>query len=235
MRKIYIDLDGLLDTRLGTLSLLNTEAAVQVIQTDAYWDREFDDWNQLTNGFVDNTAFEKAWGERDHRVLRESVVTSIMVVLNRVITEYHRNVKDGVVDDDVAIEINVAPYEFTDEEMEELTDIIRSATYSELPVMFLSRAVEDLTPSFIRERYAAMVFFEFHRWIRLHHKELATTPCRDITFIVPRLFEQNPHRLSDEQKRDELIAFRLGLLDYLELEFIDASWFSMFRPRKAHE
>jgi hypothetical protein len=233
MKKIYIDLDGLLDTRLGTLSLNNPEAAVQVVKSDAYWDRDYTDWHRFSNGYVDNDTFNHWWVERDRRVLQESVVTGIITVLMRLLTEYSQNQKEGTVEEDVAVEINIAPYDFSDDEMDELTAILREATYSELPVLFSSRPLDELTPEFIREQYGAVILFEFHAWIRHHHTALVEHRCRDITFVVPRLFEQDPQRLSDEQRRDEFIAFRLGFLDHLELEFIDANWFSMFRPLKA--
>lgn len=230
MRKIYIDLDSLLDTRLGTVSKLNPEAAIQAIQGDRYWDREHTDWHELSNGYLSNEQFNDAWEHRDKETLRESVMTSILAVLGRVLAEYHQNMKEGMATDEVAVEVNVAPYPFDDEEMEELAEILKLNTYKDLPVFFISRPLDELTPEFIREHYDAMILFEFHRWVRLQHVALTKCHCRDVTFIVPRLFERKPERLTDEQKRDEFVAFRLGFLDHLELEFVDPAWFSMFRP-----
>jgi hypothetical protein len=230
IRRILLDIDALLDTRLGLLSQLNSEVATRVVQSNAYWERDYTDWERLTRGGVTNAAFEAAWVKRDIETARQSIMTGIIPVLMRVMAEYDQNMRDGVVTDDLALEVNLHPYEFNDEETEELTEILKGVFYQDLTVTFCSRPLEELTPVVLNEHYSAVVLFDFNRWIKHHCLSLGETRCKGLSFIVPRLFEKDPSQLSLERKQEEIMGFRLWFVELFEVEFIDAEWFSMYRP-----
>ncbi len=153
IRRILLDIDALLDTRLGLLSQMNPDAASRLVQSNAYWERDYTDWERLTRGGVSNEEFEAAWVKRDIEVARQSIMTGIIPVLMRIMAEYDQNMRDGVVKDDLALEVNLYPYEFTDEEIEELTEILKGVFYQDLTITVCSRPLNELTPSVLNEHY----------------------------------------------------------------------------------
>lgn len=232
MRKILIDLDTLFDTRLALVAKLDPLAATYIAQHTAYWDRDHTDWAQLTDGRLTNAMFEEAWATRDKQVLKQSIITGILVVLLRLIAEDQQGSSDGEPREALALEINVHPYGLDVEEMEELTALIHETIDDELPITFCSRPIEELTPQVLDANYALVILYEFHRWIKQHCFALSKHRCPDLHMLAPKLFEKNPAELTMQQRQDEIVGFRLWTTGFINIDFIDAEWFSMFRPQR---
>lgn len=231
MRNVYLDLDTLFDTRLGVLSLINPEAAKRILTSNQYWDREHTNWKVLTEGVVTNEEFEAAWLTRDINALQSSIVTGIIPVLLNILNEYTQLKKEGLNQEDVGLIINIYPYELEPEELDELVRIIKYEVFYEfLPVTFTSISLEELTPEYMDKTFSAMILFEFHRWIKIHAAAISTANCKGLSIIVPKIFEHDPSKLPVERKKEEIMSFKMWLMDHLSLEFIDARWFSLMRP-----
>lgn len=230
MRRILTDLDTLLDTRLGVLEQINPDAACKVVEKDQYWSRIYTDWSQLTDGLVDNETFQDAWEARDTNVLHKSVVTGIPLVMCQVLSDYLGIQEDGLVEEDVELVVNVAPYDLNATEIEDLEEILRELLYSNLAITFRSIPLDEITPTLLNDEYALVVMFEMHRWIRVHCFGIIKQPCKGLNMIMPKLMEKNPGDLNNDQVYDEFTGFRLSLLPYFDIEFVDARWFSLINP-----
>lgn len=230
-RRLYVDLDSLLDTRLSVVSGIDSQAAVTVALDTGYWHREHTDWEALSKKAITNDQFKAAWDQRNTETLANSVVTAIPTVLQQILFDYHKNLSSGAVTDDVSLEVNLAPYDLNTDERDGLEEIIRELLFDDLSITFCYRPLTELTPEVIYQRYSAMVMFEFHNWIRLHHELLMQRPCKEVSFIVPRLFERNPEVLNRDGKEAEISLFRMAMLDHMNVEFIAVEWFSMLRVK----
>ena len=231
-KKILTCLDTLLDTRLGTLATLNPKAAEHVVKTPDYWLREHNNWSVLTGGLVTNEQFNERYAKRDITVLQNSIMTGINVVLLKILAEIDVNDSSGITRTDVGLEVNLAPYELTHDEIEELEDILRKTYGRELLITFCSIPMEELTPKVLRSRYAAIITYAFHEWIVMHDRALLEERTPTFNFIGPKLFEKDPSKLTVDQKRDEFTCFRLFKLEFMDFDFIDVKHMSMFRPEK---
>lgn len=227
MKRVLIDLDSLLDTRLGVLAVNDPESAEVVVGKEAYWEREHDDWAGLTNGRVDNTTFVQWWKARDAAVLRASMMSGMLMVLGQLLSEYNRNQQEGIVHEDIALEINLHPYTLTTEEIEELSHVLQETLYDDLVVSVSSYTREDLTPAVMNKRYAAVIMYDFAAWIKQHCFNIGKQRCPGLNVIVPRLFEKDPSDLTVGQKQEEILGFRLWLMEYIDFDFIDVRWFSL--------
>lgn len=231
MRKIYIDMDSLLDTRLGVLSRLSSDGTRNVFNNNNYWDRENEDWSQLTQGVITQEVFETAWKNRDTHDLKLSRMTGIVAVIKSILGEYNRAKRDEFIDYSIALEINVHPYELTAEEMDVLTGILKEDILQEdFTVLFVSIPLEELTLKYIDDQYSAVILYSFHHWIKTHCYELSHQSIKDVTMIVPRIFEHDVSGLTIEQKKEQVLGFKLWLMQHISLEFIDSRWFSILRP-----
>lgn len=233
MKQILIDLDSLMDTRLGVLDTIDPALAKHIVKSTTYWDREHTDWSALTDGALDNATFQEHWDARDNRVLEASMMSGMIPVLAKILSDYHRNMQDGMVQEDVGIDVNIWPYHLEIEELDVIREALQAYLYDDLEVSFCSRPMTELTPLVMHEHYAAVILFDFQPWIKYHCFNIAKQRCPGLNLIVPKLFERDPSKLSVESKEEEVIGLRLWLLEYIDIEFIDAQWFSMFRPSPA--
>jgi hypothetical protein len=230
LRKILTDVDSLLDTRIGVLSTLYPAAASTLVASKAYWLREHTDWSVLTDGKVSNEQFAQAWAKRTKRSACESsVMNGFHPVFIKILTDVAAAGMSGMSDFDVGFEVNLHPYDFTFDELELFTVLIRKQVGQDVPITFCSIPLEDLTPELMLKEYSACISFNFHEWIKLHAPTLANIEARGFNYVAPKLFETDPRSMTVDQKEDELTRWRLYYLHAMDFAFIDVKYFSMFR------
>ena len=227
---IYIDLDSLLDTRLGIISMLDETAVEAMVKAGHYWTRVYDDWEVLTEGKVTNTAFNEAWEQRTNEVLRASMLTEIFGPLRNILTLYTQNIKEGHVDKPLCMTVNMYPYTLSDDEQEGISEALKYHVGADFSVFFVSITDDELTPALLFSRYDAAFMYHFHKWIVKHGFALANQPTPDFVLMVPRLFTKDPTDLSQDAQKDEFLVTALQLRYYINLEFIGSHCFSMLHP-----
>lgn len=235
LKRIYIDLDTLLDTRLGVLNTINPEAAQRLMRSEDYWDRENDDWTKLTGGLVTTEQFNEAWQNRSGcsaEVINGSILSNIQPFVMRILTEDLINRANQMGDeiDDVGITINVSPYMLSLDEKEDMRDIAEYLFGASTHYEIIDIPIEHVTVGLLADKFAAAITYNFLEWIRLHYEDLGRARLNCFNFIGPRIFEQDVSKMSIDEKKTVLDVFRLQYLMHMDFEFIDARHFSMFRP-----
>lgn len=230
-----VDLDSLLDTRLAVIRNINPEAASFLMESDEYWLREHDDWEKLTEGRITNAAFKAAWamrgGENTADTLNASVETGLSPFILRLLAEANINARDNMaeVENEIGIAVNIAPYVLSNDQREELEEIIHAKYGKELPVRIYDIKLEDLTCVRLDAVCDMLITYQFIDWMHLHHEELAKVTMSDFNMIGPKMFEKDPSELTVAQKQREFFMFRLTKLLNMDIEWIDSMYFSMFR------
>lgn len=230
IRRVLIDLDCLLDTRLGIIHQLCPEAALDIAQSDHYWLRDYTDWEELTHGRVTNEEFKEAWLNRDNDVILNSMMTSIFLPLESTLANHRINKEEGISEYDIALVINEWPYVLGDEVKETIKEAIKFHLSGSPSVIFTRTTLDDLTPVHIVDNYHHVYMFDFLRWIKRHGFGLEKIHAPGLTVVVPRLFDINPRELDTEAKKKEIFLFQMVTRYYFEVQFIEAEYFSMFRP-----
>lgn len=229
--KLYIDLDSILDTRISTLAKLDTVVAGALLKSEAYWLRETDNWELLTQGRISQEQFDNEYGKRDKELLKTSYITGIFAPLTKLIADNELAIAEGGMNKPISFEINIWPYKLEPEEMDVFIDLFRYRLGVDVTVTLCSVSLDMLTPTYLTDHYAGAFLYPFHQWIKLHLAELIKANHPDFTLVAPKLFEQDVSRLTIDEKRDEITTFRLFLLEYMDISFIDAACFSIFKPK----
>lgn len=232
VRKILTCVDTLLDTRIGTVAKIYPAAAATLVSNREYWLREHTDWGFLTGGKITNAQFDEAWAKRDIVNCQNSVMTGFHPVFHKILTDVALAGMSGMSQFEVGIEVNLAPYDFQLDEMDELVKLIRAQLGDNVPITFCNIPLELLTPALMVENYAACVSYGFHEWVKHHSVELTNMQANGFCYVAPKLFETDPHMLTVEKKQEEITRWRLWYMEAMDFEFIDAAHFSMFRPGK---
>lgn len=227
---VYIDMDSLLDTRVGVLNQLDAGVFKVLVDDGRYWTRTFDDWTMLTGGRVTTEQFQAQWEKRDTETLTHSMLTEIFGPLRNILALYTQNLIEGHVDKPLALTVNIHPYTLTDDEQEGIVSAIQYHCGHDLNVFFISTSVDDLTPKVLMEHYDAAVMYHFHDWLVIHGFAVAAAPTRDFTIMAPRLFTKDPVDLTISQKKDIFTMSELQLRYYFNMMFIASRCFSILHP-----
>lgn len=207
---IYLPLDAILDTRMGTLAKMDIEHAVRVLNTGSYHKRVTD----IFEG-VDKEAFREAYAKRDIDTLKLSVVTNLVYFLRRIIKD---SLISSVINQRVeklCFTVNVYPYDFEDEGLlEMLVGCIRFHTYSTATVQIISVPDEELTPEFCGNNFQIMILYDWINWVGKHREFFKTRGIPGTAIVTPEMFSDdvpteediercnmrkfNPFRLNEE-------------------------------------
>lgn len=234
-RKLLLDIEALLDTRLGLLRQFGEEIALAVAQNPDYYARERDDWSVLTDGAVTTEAFNEAWEARDGTVLRASHQTGIHQFLDHLVGMYWQNLAEGLVEDDFVLVVNTHPYTLDTAEQNELAGILQHTLMPSIQVEFVRYSLSELTPMVLSEHFDALILYEMARWVRIQGFNFPKCPCKGLDVIGPRLWDKDPSGLTLEQKKMDIQKFQLLMLEWLPIDFIDPEYFSLELPPAKEE
>jgi len=184
---LLIELDCLLDTRLGTLALLDEEAAAGLLGP-RYTTRASDNWSFLTHGKVSNEAFAERYRARDHAVLEASRPTDLIAHLQPMLRKLEQNGFNEPVTQDLTLQINYYPYVLSAREQHFIAEVMSShysAPYTTIEMV--SIPPEALTPKRLRDEYSLVVVYDFNQWLGLHIEALAKQPTPATYMVAPAL------------------------------------------------
>lgn len=183
---IYLALDTVLDTRLGTLAVMGSEHAVRALDSGRYHRRLIDEFDHIPK-----QVFRQAYNKRDLETLKQSLVTNMVFFLRRLIKD---SLLEAVVQQRVermCFTVNVWPYDFSDPGLVEmLIGCIRFHTYSTSSVRIVSIPDEELTPQFCRDNFQIMIMYDWVEWLDKHKAFFENDGMPGVTLVVPEIFKE---------------------------------------------
>lgn len=229
IKKLLVDMDCLLDTRIGTVSLLNEEAACKLL-SEKYSNRVFDDFEELTEGLVTNEEFSKRWETRDKETLKASMMTNIMKLLVSLTSQYEKDMIETPFVKEFILYVNLHPYILTDAEIEIIKEAISVHCGINLKIRTIHLPLEKITPKKLKEDFDGFITYSFDNWLKIHSEALDKTPIPRVTIFAPALCIKKPNKLEDIMV-DGLTVFEMLEIAYtarLHIEFLKANEFSIF-------
>ena len=185
-KNLYIDLDAILDTRLGTLFTLDKNLYNFYLKNKDYYN------NRLIDEFeyIPSNVFKYYYKKRNKQILKHSPLTPILDIINITIEDMltkrimsDKNIKKLVID------INTYPYLLTKKEIEKLKLTILSKIKNEFIVVnIINTPYEHLTSS-ICEQYGVMVMYDGYKWLDIRGL------LKDIKNTLPNTHLLLPYKL----------------------------------------
>lgn len=228
---IYVTLDCLLDTRLGTLARIDDAAATAVIESGKYHTRQ----NDVFPG-VEKTVFDEMYRNRDVETLKKSMVTNGITLVKHlvgVLTEQAIGMPDH---DGAKIVVNIYPYTLNAEEKAEISRAVRAWVLEQAPVELVYIPTKDLTPSHCKSTYSLMIVYDHAEWMNNHSESFAHTRLPEVTMYAPAIYiEHTPTPEELEQTVKEaahpMRALEMLASPLINLKFIDVTHFSIFTKK----
>lgn len=224
--EIYITLDALLDTRIGTLEKIDPELPLKVLSNN-YYERTDDFFEG-----VDSTVFQELYAKRDLETLSKSVLTNAIKLVNDIVVNRLNESKTDSYVKDLKVVVNVYPYELDKETMIDIREAIVHWTEHLVPIELVSIPVAELTPIYCKTHFIAMIDYEYNNWLETHAEAFKTTRVSEIPFIAPALFYQ---KTPSEQELIAIcksgghpfIAIEFMVSVFVKLTLVDVKYFSI--------
>lgn len=230
---IYIDLDSLLDTRLGTLIQINEIAAIEALD-NGYHARISDDWSKLTPN-INQAEYNSRYKTRDIETLKVSRCTNAVPIIN----ELSKSLIEAAIYtpevSSVAVEVNLYPYKLSSDEVKMIEDVVRYYLSVNTNIKTTYLTPEQLTPDVIYLHYDGLIMYDFNAWIvsqveRLKEKRLPT-----VTIMAPALYankipDKDEITFEDTGEISPFASLELVLCEYVDLHLLDAKYFSLIVP-----
>lgn len=230
LENIYVNLDALLDTRLGTINKHSKELATAIIASGTYHQREIDDFV----GF-DRETFKAHYALRDIETLKNSVVTNVIYFLKNLVSELTEQAIQRPYHDGCRVIVNYFPYTLTNEEQAEFESVISTWLRNLVQVELINVPLKDLTPLHCKNNYSAMITYDYEEWLEMHTEAFKSVRLPDINMFAPAIyFNKKP----TETELEELVRTSMHPMRAIEvlaapiigLRLLDASVFSVLTP-----
>lgn len=230
---VIVDLDALLDTRLGALSQVAPETASRLVADPRYYQRQIDafEWEEL-----DWARFREIYRARDEEAIFDSVMTEMTALLPAILDKLVRVSETTPYLPDLAVELNIYPYQLDDLTRQDIWDNVRDYIPKDLDLRIVRYPYEELTPSFLRGRYSGMILYNFSDWFELQMRNFETVKLPRFSILAPALYQKHvptPEEIYAPEMIRKLTPFEIaetGLADCFHLELLESHVFSIIRP-----
>lgn len=230
-QNIYVDLDSILDTRLGTVHCISPDLAC-TLQESGYASRVIDDWDKLLG--ADNAAiFRERYSKRGTEELQSSVMTGMVPHLRAVFASMEKSAVNGPLTGSFTLTVNAWPYKMHPTEEDEIRLCLFTLICPFAEILFVNIPHNNLTPAHIKENYDAVIMYDFDTWLTYHWGALDLCKMPRVSFYAPALFLKEPTMEELEKAGVNPAnggAFKVveaSLAGHMALTYQDSSYFSM--------
>lgn len=161
IKGMYVELDALFDTRLSIINLLNKNLSLELLGNENYTLRYFDEFD-----YISNNVFNNYYKNRNKTVLQNSYITKLieLVVFELdVILSKKIDINDNT---PVKLDVNVYPYELTDDEKEKIKEaLLIYNIVPEVEIQIINISTEDLTLNQIGSNYSMAMMYDVTSWL----------------------------------------------------------------------
>lgn len=215
---IFIELDALLDTRLGVLTSMGEDVLKTVLETD-YLHRFIDRFKG-----IDNIEFERLYKARNKNVLRYTIVTPMSKFLREFAEKTIAQIKSTPFHYKPKIILNVYPYELSPEEEVIMIATVRAITKELADIELVKMSYEEITPSYVKRNVAIMILYDYATWLETQstNENFKKITCPEVGLLAPRIYfkmpEHPPNEDDDPFKAMETLASPLIKLHLMPIE-----------------
>lgn len=184
VKKVYIDLDSLFDTRLGCLAEIDSKLVLEAL------DNGFLKRNSDTFSFLKKDLFDKAYKLRDIETLKLSPFTACHKLLTSVCVAMLKGSIDGPDITGVKVVVNINPYKLSEVEAGDLLTLIVEKTGRLVEVELVDIPFAELTISHCESNYDVIFMYDYMYFLeqnivaRNHLKH----SINDRILIAPEIF-----------------------------------------------
>lgn len=225
-----VDLNALLDLRLGALYVIDPNAVIAVL--DNGWHTRTNDKIIEDVGGVTLEVLQKTLINNPIECAKNAFPTFINKYLMERIAESHREEMVAQEFNKHHITVNTYPLALKEDERRDLVDIVMEMIPVIYSVEVISVAPHFITPLYLKGKHQFYITYNFFEWIKLYDLQLNATPIPEVAIIAPKLMELDPEvyyegKVPDyDEEVGPWAMFGAAWSPFLNVRFEDIRWFS---------
>ena len=238
--RFLVDIEAIVDTRLGLMDYLDPDCAVRLVSNPDYFTRVQDKFQPLCG--IPEAIWKEAWKTRGAtgEALKRAINTPAIDLVHYMVLEVeYRAINDPQISG-AEVDLNIWPYTLSDEERLALAAALTQRVGWKAPINVICQPPQYFTPSLCKGSYYAMVLYDHDAWFKVHQSELfaTTVGMPKVTMYAPRLAAKEipPPDMCDfskhgvKKKIDIFDAVAHGLSQYVGLEYLPVNQYCICYP-----
>ncbi|QKE54460.1 hypothetical protein ACSA002_1460 [Salmonella phage vB_SalM_SA002] len=226
--KCLVQLDALMDTRLGTLKRLSPDGA-ELIRTTWYHKRTSDQFDR--NGSkINQAAYTALYSARDEETLKLSMMTQLPKYLMTLIARLTSTQGMPLLSQQFKIDINYYPYELSEQVLTAIQVAMETYTNGAAEINMVYYAPEDLTVTMVKSCYDIVFLYDFNEWLMQHTKEFEKAQIPEVRMVAPKLYLKDvPSQLLEKVNHEEYVWEQMSMvfMGLVGVVFMDANLYSI--------
>lgn len=198
---IYVDLDCLLDTRMGTLVKHYPELAASLLEDDNYYLRVEESFRDIPT-----TQFEELYSTRDKETLQLSRLTRIPEMLANMVMDFSSSMVNHPNYENIILYVNIHPYVLDDNEKDTLIKIIEGFTHAIPKVKIIDKSLESLSCMWVNLFVDHLFIYHYDKWLNARGKELNHRGLPYTSLYCPMLYFGHVPTKEDKRNIEELLG-----------------------------
>lgn len=239
--KVLVDLDAIMDTRLGTISQIDDAAAIKCFESEEYYFRLKDDFTDICG--IGMAQFREAYANRNLDTIKRSVVCPTAFILKEMIISLELAQAQHPLAGVPAVDLNIWPYQLDQQTQQFLAAAVGNYAGMESPIRCVSFSPEQLSFKLMKEHYGAYLVYGFRDWVKypLESKEFEKTTIPRVSVVAPALFETDLPTPSEYEQQglnpdiDPIEMTEVMFRPMVGLDMAPAFMFSIYRADKHQE
>jgi hypothetical protein len=226
-KKIYVDVQSLLDLRIGTLMTISPEFAIALSQDKSYYERTVEKFGNTELGYLEKSLYDSVYAAYPTRVLKNSILTKAHLFVLDLCCAFSEKESNTSIE----IAVNTYPFEFTAQETKEfilcLTQYVGNLFY----ITVNCTNIKDLGVVDVSDNYMALIMYNPKPWLDAHARQLQKGATKSVKLYTPRVNHIREFTAEEEKQikktgHDLFELTRLALAPAIGIEYIHISVFS---------
>jgi hypothetical protein len=200
IQRLLVELDALLDTRLGTMACIDPAAAADLL-VNGYDTRMSDEFEKFTTR-VTAATFKEAYQNREIHSLMFAIPTEMNASMLDIIMQLeHAKLGGSPEVESIHLEVNYWPYKLEPWEVEQFAAIINTQIGTMTNLKMVNVSPSELTLEYLLYKaYTAIIIYNFQDWLDAQFGSLTEPPktlLPGISLIVPQLSSHGEAKLRE--------------------------------------
>lgn len=186
----YVELDCLLDTRLGSIACYNLALSARLALNESYHTRFHNELHRIDDN-LGKDEYQALWDNRKEMdTLVNSRVTKFMYQLRGLIDATRVSEAFIPYKQTGNVFIDIHGWGLSEEELDELKQCLIGFLVTD-KITLVDIGYENLTPGLIRDNYNSVSIVDFNKWVNIHIEALGKCRIPSVGFHCPAVL-QNP-------------------------------------------
>lgn len=232
MKNFYVDINSIIDARAGVIKRLAPELYTEIIQ-NGYHTRKGDFFKG-----IDPAKYREMYEANEIETLMAGTMTNVFHFIYPHVLDI---MKEFVAKEEDSrarpmLDVNVFPYDYTEDEMAFLRTVVYSQMRGIVGVRVFKKDLAELTPAHCAEAYFMMVTYDYDRYLNAHSSELIRAPIPQMILAAPMVyFNTNPDEDEEtisqlSQGINSLALLETAIAPRICLKFLNPEVFSIVYP-----